>query len=144
MNIRKAAAGDASALAALAALQPSAAQWTEADFQSELALDCAFIWCAELDGICVGFVAARAAAGQGEILNVAVHPQYTRRGIGRQLLAHALAELHVYGTMQISLEAAEHNAAANRLYEQAGFHRCVRRKNFYGVGRDAWIWEKNL
>ncbi|MBR3632278.1 MAG: ribosomal protein S18-alanine N-acetyltransferase [Elusimicrobiaceae bacterium] len=143
MNIRLAVRTDAPALAVLEQRQPRAAGWGEHGFRTELEQPAARIWCAE-DGQIIGFVAVRLAAGQCEILNVAVDPQYTKQGIGYALLQRALADLQACGTEQVSLEAAQDNTAANALYAKAGFAMWGQRKDFYGQGKDAWIWGKKF
>ncbi len=143
MNIRLAVRTDALALAALEQRQPRAAGWGENGFRTELEQPAARIWCAE-DGPIVGFVAVRLVAGQCEILNVAVDPQHTKQGIGYALLQRALADLQACGTEQVSLEAAQDNTAANALYMKAGFEVWGQRKDFYGQGKDAWIWGKKF
>ena len=124
--------------------QISAAGWGEKGFITELQQTSATIWCAVLKEEVQGFLALRAAGGQSEILNVAVAPLYVRRGIGLSLLMHALDALRVQGVQQVSLEAAAENQPANNLYAKAGFAIWGRRKDFYGKGKDALIWGKEL
>ena len=143
MNIRRAVATDALALAVLERRQPLAAGWGEKGFASELIQPAARIWCAEEAGILQGFLALRFAAENCEILNVAVCPTHVRKGIGWKLLEHALLYVKQQGVQRVSLEAAEHNQPASKLYTKAGFCIVGRRKNFYGAGQDALIWGKD-
>ena len=79
----------------------------------------------------VGYVIARAAADEGEILNLAVAPAQQRHGVGRLLAQQALEDLAARGARSVYLEVRESNAAARRLYEGLGFEAVARRPNYY-------------
>lgn len=144
MNIRRATRADVAALAVVEQNQPCAAGWGKKGFETEMEQSCSVIWCAEVQKELVGFVAARVAADVAEILNVAVFAGYTKQGIGRTLLSRTLQDLKQCGVRQVSLEVAQSNAAACALYVRAGFIKQNMRKDFYGVGQNAWIMGKNL
>lgn len=57
------------------------------------------------------------------ISNVAVHPQYQRRGIGRQLMEAATAEVRRQGGQWAILQVRSENEVAQRLYRRLGFVR---------------------
>ena len=68
---------------------------------------------------------------EGQITNIAVHPDHRRKGYGaaitRALLRHAKdAKLE-----SVSLEVRVSNTAAIELYKKAGFAEAGRRKGFY-------------
>lgn len=68
---------------------------------------------------------------EGQITNVAVHPDHRRKGFGaaivRALLRHAKDER----LESVSLEVRASNTAAIELYKRAGFVEAGRRKGFY-------------
>ena len=68
---------------------------------------------------------------EGQITNVAVHPEHRRKGYGaaivRSLLRHAKDEK----LESVSLEVRASNTAAIELYKRAGFTEVGRRKGFY-------------
>lgn len=76
-----------------------------------------------------GFVLARQAGPEAEILTLAVHPDARRRGLGRRLLA--LLEASLPGAEEIFLEVAETNAAARALYAQSGYREVGRRPRYF-------------
>jgi ribosomal protein S18 acetylase RimI-like enzyme len=80
-----------------------------------------FVWIA--DGRVVGNVSFRRSvvAGGWMIGNVAVHPQWRRRAIGRALMEAALDEIARRGGTWVGLEVREDNPVAVRLYEHLGF-----------------------
>lgn len=66
-------------------------------------------------------------AGHAEIKSMRTHPAHLRRGVARALLAHLIAAARTRGLRRLSLETgtAPMFAAANRLYEAAGFTDCA-------------------
>ncbi len=57
----------------------------------------------------------------GEIVAMYVRPEFVRRGVGRRLLAHALAVARAAGIVQLTLTVTQGNDAARRLYAATGF-----------------------
>ena len=90
-----------------------------------------------------GFVLWRAAAGEAEILTIAVLPPWRRAGLGGRLLDAALCASAAAGAEAMFLEAAADNTAALALYEKRGFQRVGLRKAYYG-DKDAVVMRLNL
>lgn len=78
-----------------------------------------------------GFILVRQAAGEAEIITLAVAEAERRRGIGRRLVDHALTCLHQAHVDVCHLEVAADNTAARKLYALCGFEECGRRKQYY-------------
>lgn len=136
MNITRATAAQADILAILDHSVAFSAHWNVQDWQAELAQPAARIWCAQEGGQVVGFVALRGAAGQWELLNVAVAPDHQRQGIATALMHRVLTSI---GNEQITLEVSTANQAAQALYQKVGFVVLGVRKQFYKDGTDALI-----
>jgi len=83
-----------------------------------------------------GFILSRLAAGEAEILSVAVAPAGRGRGLARALLNLHLRRLAGLGARAVFLEVDENNTAAHRLYQRAGFREVGRRPGYYQQGRD--------
>jgi ribosomal-protein-alanine N-acetyltransferase len=81
-----------------------------------------------------GFILSRMAAGEAEILSVAVAAARRGRGLARQLLVLHLRRLAALGVRMVFLEVGEDNAAALRLYRRAGFREVGRREGYYRDG----------
>ena len=77
-----------------------------------------------------GFLITRQAPGEEELLLIAVHPEYRRRGIGKDLLQQLVSDAANRGTTQIYLEMRENNPAAS-LYKNFGFEPIGRRLKYY-------------
>jgi ribosomal-protein-alanine N-acetyltransferase len=79
----------------------------------------------------VGFILSRLAAGEAEILSVAVTPARRGRGLSRRMLDLHLRRLAGLGTRAVFLEVDEDNVPARRLYARAGFREVGRREAYY-------------
>ena len=82
-----------------------------------------------------GFVLVRVAAGEAEILTIAVRPEYRRRGYGRLLMEEALRRLYRERVAACFLEVERANAAAVSLYRSLGFVVAGERKRYYAEPR---------
>src|SRR3546814_7791545 len=71
-------------------------------------------------GIAAGFVLSRHAAGEEELLLIAVHPQHRRKGLGRTLIEMLKERARARQVAHIFLQMRSNNPAA-RLYEATGF-----------------------
>jgi ribosomal-protein-alanine N-acetyltransferase len=79
----------------------------------------------------LGFLLARAIAGEAEILTLAVDPSHRRQGLARALLEASVAAAVSAGAEAMFLEVAADNAAAVGLYQSAGFERVGSRRGYY-------------
>ncbi len=68
---------------------------------------------------------------EGQVTNIAVHPDHRRCGLGKRIVSEMLDEGIRRGLNEISLEVRASNIAAVRLYEQNGFVCAGIRRNFY-------------
>ncbi len=82
-------------------------------------------------GHLLGYAFLTVGAGEAHLLNLAVEPTAQNQGIGRQLLAHVLARAPLMRIERIFLEVRPSNAAALKLYEEAGFNEIGRRPGYY-------------
>lgn len=95
-----------------------------------------------------GFILARAAAAEAEILTIAVSPRAQRHGLGRALVIEAASHAQQSGARAMFLEVAVSNIAARALYTGLGFTEAGRRKGYYArpgkPAEDALILRSNL
>jgi ribosomal-protein-alanine acetyltransferase len=125
LTIRPLNAADAESVERITRLSSEAADWPA---ESYLGLPA---WVAESDGRVVGMLAARIAADEMEILNLAVDPSSRGRGAGTALLDAALEHGRRAGAARVFLEVRESNADAQRFYERHGFSVAGRRLRYY-------------
>jgi ribosomal-protein-alanine N-acetyltransferase len=119
--VRDASPADAPALAALHALAFDH-PWTAEEIADLLDSGAAALMAAD------GFILIREAAGEAEILTLAVAPAARRQGLGRMLVEAAIERL---GAAELFMEVAADNAAAIALYTQAGFVQAGARRGYY-------------
>ena len=82
-------------------------------------------------GAPAGFVLARLAADEAEILTIAVSRSWRGYGLGRDLMEAVLRELHAARAQTLFLEVDETNAPATALYRRLGFREVARRPGYY-------------
>lgn len=78
-----------------------------------------------------GFVLARIAAGEAEILTIAVVPAARRQRLGHLLMTSAAATALAGGATALFLEVAEDNRPALALYRRLGFRQVGTRPAYY-------------
>ena len=111
--------------------------WKEEAFRSELCNPCSLLWVAEEGTHIVGYACAWYVLNEGQIVNIAVLPQYRRHGVGKCLLQHIIQEAKVRGVRILSLEVRKSNYAAIELYKSFGFQIITMRKQYYEDKEDA-------
>jgi ribosomal protein S18 acetylase RimI-like enzyme len=97
-----------------------------------------YVW--EQDGRIVGNLSLipfyRKGSWRYLIANVAVHPDYRRRGIGRYLTEKALEHIEEQNVPAAWLQVRADNEAAFELYRQVGFEERARRSTWQSTGQD--------
>lgn len=78
-----------------------------------------------------GFCAFWKVLDQIHINNLAIRPDYRRRGLARQLLARVMEEAVRLGAPTATLEVRRSNDAARELYQGAGFKLAGVRTSYY-------------
>jgi ribosomal-protein-alanine N-acetyltransferase len=91
-----------------------------------------------------GYLCRWLVADECHILNVAVHPNTRRTGVGVRLMDDTIAEAKREKARLITLEVRRSNLAARSLYRKLHFEERRLRKNYYGSGEDAIVMELRL
>jgi ribosomal-protein-alanine N-acetyltransferase len=91
-----------------------------------------------------GFVMARRAADEAEILTLLVLPPFRRLGLGLRLLDQVAAQARSEGAVRLFLEVASSNQSAILLYDKASFRQIGRRAGYYAADTDALLMAKPL
>lgn len=71
------------------------------------------------------------------VLNVAVHPGFRRRGLGRFIVMVAIGLANKFGAHLTQLETRSGDKAAEGLYASLGFVQVGTRQGYYTDGTDA-------
>ena len=109
--------------------------WSKSIFKATLLLPYAAYYVAVEEGEqqdrIVGICGVKKIFEEGEISNVAVHPDYRGRGISRLMLRKLISEAREDGVDSFTLEVRAGNDTAVRLYESFGFRTEGVRPRFY-------------
>ena len=119
--------------------------WSEKSIETELSCRLS-VWLVALEGEqVVGYVGSQTVIDESDMMNIAVHPDFRRRGIAEALVAELEAALRQRGSHALTLEVRDSNAPAIALYEKLGFAQVGLRKNYYrNPKEDARILRKEL
>lgn len=101
----------------------------------------------EEGGVLAGYSVMSMALDEAHLLNLCVSPAVRGRGLGGFLLDHLLRHAAQAGARVIYLEVRPSNAAAQSLYNRAGFTRIGVRRDYYraaGGREDALVFARAL
>ena len=117
--------------------------WSENSLTSELNNPLS-LWLVALDGNCVaGYVGSQSVMGESDMMNIAVDPNYRRKGVAAALVEELVRKLRERENYCLTLEVRASNDAAIKLYEKLGFAQTGRRPNYYRSPKeDALILRK--
>ena len=117
--------------------------WSENSIASELDNKLAFWLVATEEERVAGYIGSQMVMDETDMMNVAVHPDYRRKGIAEALVNTLVENLQKLGSHCLTLEVRASNAPAIALYGKLGFSEIGRRKNYYRNPReDALILRK--
>lgn len=117
--------------------------WSETSIASELNNKLS-LWMVAIDNErVVGYVGSQTILGETDMMNIAVHPNYRKQGIGTALIVGLIGALELRGSHSLMLEVRASNISAISVYEKLGFSEVGRRKNYYrNPKEDALIMRK--
>ena len=117
--------------------------WSERSIASELENKLA-LWLVALDGdTLAGYIGSQTVIDETDMMNVAVHPSYRRKGIAGELVNALVDALKMRQSHSLTLEVRASNDPAIGLYQKLGFAQVGRRPNYYrNPKEDALILRK--
>ena len=104
-------------------------------------------WMMKADDRLIGHSVLSAAAGEAHLLNISVHHDYQRKGLGRRFLRFMLKQAQSLRVEEVFLEVRVSNKHAHQLYFSEGFNEIGQRKGYYPAGKtreDALVLAFNL
>jgi ribosomal-protein-alanine N-acetyltransferase len=119
--------------------------WNEEMFKVELSLECAhnFTGKMNLNGardILVGYICGWLFHDEAHILNIAVHPDYRRMGLGTHLMGFYCEFCRAMKVKTLTLDVRKSNHSAIDMYLKMGFRKVGLRPRYYADnGEDALI-----
>lgn len=118
--------------------------WTLGEIAEELDKPLARLWVAEVDGRLAAFGIQWFVVGEAQLANIAVHPDFRGRGLGKQMMIHLLENARAEGMEKMTLEVRTGNTAAHDLYLKLGFVETCRRPHFYEDQDEAILMERKV
>ena len=114
--------------------------YSENLFQMEFQLAVAQLYVALLRRRIVGYLDFWKAGPEIHLINIAVHPDHRRKGVGGRLVDFLLQFARRHRMREIYLDVRTSNQSAIALYERHGFKKIDLRKGYYADnGEDAWV-----
>ena len=112
--------------------------WSRRMLAEELENQCAAFLVALEPGTdkVIGYAGLLVMADEGYITNVAVFPEYRRRGVAEQIIQVFCDFAQGNHLAFLTLEVRPGNAPAISLYNSFGFEEVGRRKNYYDLPRE--------
>ena len=106
--------------------------WSRKSFADSMANNNVIsLFTATLNNEVVGYICMFHLFEEGELLNIAVSPDYRKRGIAQQLINKMFEIFKQKNVTRITLEVRESNVNAKNLYLKNGFNPIGIRKNYY-------------
>nr|PZN02435.1 MAG: ribosomal-protein-alanine N-acetyltransferase [Bacillota bacterium] len=120
--------------------------WSKNSFFLELTTnDLATYLVAKIDGRVVGYAGMWLVVGEAHVTNVAVHPEFRKKGIGELLMRSLITIAKESRAKMMTLEVRKSNDVARNLYAKLGFEPVGIRRGYYTDNReDAVIMWMNL
>ena len=116
--------------------------WCEEDFLRCLRQRNCIGMVAEHGERVVGFMIYELHKNKLHILNFAVHPEFRRQGVGRQMVGKLVGKLSSHRRTRITLDVRETNLAAQLFFRVQGFRAVeVAREHYEDTGEDAFVMQ---
>ena len=109
----------------------------QSDIQSEMDSE---NWVYLMDELVVGYIFGWIVLDEFHLNNIAVHPDYLRRYIGKKLIQHIISKVISRNIKVILLEVSANNIPAQKCYKSIGFNPMGRREDYYAKGEDAILY----
>ncbi len=121
--------------------------WSRDSFAAEIDNQISDYNCAVTqNGQIAGYMGLWKIIDEGHVTNLAIHPDFRRKGAAKVLLLNALDECYREKIKYLTLEVRVSNLGAIKLYESFGFKSLGLRKKYYqNNNEDALImWSENI
>lgn len=116
--------------------------WTEEDFLKCLRQRNCIGMVAELGDKVVGFMIYELHKSKLHVLNFAVHPEFRRFAVGRQMVAKLIGKLSSHRRTKITLAVRETNLAAQLFFKTLDFRAIKVQRGYYeDSGEDAFLMQ---
>ena len=119
--------------------------WTKNQFKKDILSDTdSENWVYIMDELVAGYIFGWIIYDEFHLNNIAVHPEYLRRSIGKELIRHIISRVISHDIKVILLEVSANNIPAQKCYKSLGFTQRGIRKDYYSKGDDAILYYLDL
>ena len=101
-------------------------------------------WVYIMDELVAGYIFGWIVKDEFHLNNIAVHPEYLRRNIGKELIQHIILRAISHNIKVILLEVSANNIPAQKCYKSLGFIITGIRNDYYSKGNDALLYNLDL
>lgn len=108
-----------------------ACHWTEQQLNDTLIADGCVVLPYYRNNQLIAYLLAQCVCDECELLQISVHPDFKRQGIGCDLMSKLITLLKARSVHRLLLEVRESNTPATSLYKKMGFVIDGIRKNYY-------------
>lgn len=110
--------------------QTNPSPWSKENFFSSYEVGHKSLVC-RIDNIIVGFIIFSVIKKEIHLLNIAVHTEHQKKGIGSLLMETMLKQASVMGVLKVYLEVRSKNEKAILFYKKYNFIKDAVRVNYY-------------
>jgi len=143
LKVRPYQPADSEAVFEICRQSPAAAQWPKESYEQAHSSG-QIVLIAERGTRVCGFLVARIAGDEAEILNTAVDPSFRRKGAGSLLLRAVISAAQEHQVEKIYLEVRESNSAAIAFYGRQGFAKTAERRGYYSAPTENAVVMKKI
>ncbi len=119
--------------------------WTKNQFKNDILSDTdSENWVYIMDELVAGYIFGWIIHDEFHLNNIAVHSEYLRRSIGKELIRHIISRVIYRDINVILLEVSANNIPAQKCYKSLGFTQMGARKDYYSKGDDAILYNLDI
>ncbi len=119
--------------------------WTKNQIKNDILSDTdSENWVYIMGELVAGYIFGWIIHDEFHLNNIAVHSEYLRRSIGKELILHIISRVLSHDIKVILLEVSANNIPAQKCYKSLGFTQRGIRKDYYSKGDDAILYYLDL
>ena len=119
--------------------------WTRNQIKNDIQSDTeSENWVYIMDELVSGYIFGWIIHDEFHLNNIAVHPEYLRRSIGKELILHIISRVISHDIKVILLEVSANNIPAQKCYKSSGFTQRGIWQDYYSKGDDAILYYLDL
>ena len=119
--------------------------WTKNQIKNDILSDLdSENWVYIMDELVARYIFGWIIHDEFHLNNIAVHPEYLRRSIGKELMRHIISRVITRYIKVSLLEVSANNIPAQKCYKSLGFTQMGIRKDYYSKGDDAILYNLDL